>query len=147
VTHEPSSILLTDRVAVVTGAGQGVGRATALLFARFGARVAICDRVAETLAATEAELAGRGAPVLSRELDVRDHDATASFVADVAADHERVDVLVNNAGGTFFAPFLDVNEKGEAALVAENFTQVTALVRAVVPHMPAGARARVRACE
>jgi len=138
VPYEPSSILLTDRVAVVTGVGQGVGKATALLLARFGARLAVCDRVADTLAATQSELEAAGASVLSCELDVRDRDAVASFLGDVGAEYERVDALVNNAGGTFFAPFLDVNEKGEAALVAENFTQVTALVRGVVPLMPEG---------
>lgn len=136
--YDPSSILLTDRVAVVTGVGRGVGKATALLFARFGARLAVCDRVAETLARTEKEVAATGQPVLARELDVRDGDAVETFLSDVAAEYGRVDVLVNNAGGTFFAPFLDVNAKGEAALVAENFSQVTALVRGVVPLMPEG---------
>jgi 3-oxoacyl-[acyl-carrier protein] reductase len=135
VRYDPSSILLTDRVAVITGAGRGVGKATALLFARFGARLAVCDRVPEILAAAEAEIAATGQPVIARELDVRDNQAVGAFLGDVASAYGNVDVLVNNAGGTFFAPFLDVSEKGEAALVAENFTQVTALVRGVVPLM------------
>jgi 3-oxoacyl-[acyl-carrier protein] reductase len=138
VPHDPSAILLTDRVAVVTGVGGGIGRATAVLLARFGATVAMCDRVADTLAETEAAVAETDRPALARHLDVRDQPAVEAFVADVAREHGRVDVLVNNAGGTFFAPFLDLSQKGEDTLVAENFTQVTRLVRLVVPLMAAG---------
>jgi NAD(P)-dependent dehydrogenase (short-subunit alcohol dehydrogenase family) len=138
VALDPGSVLLTDRVAIVTGAGQGIGKATALLLARFGARLAVCDRVADTLAATEAGLARTGHPVVARALDVRDQNAVTAFVADATDELGRVDVLVNNAGGTFFAPFLDVSEKGERALVLENFTQVTGFTRAVVPVMPDG---------
>lgn len=136
--YEPSSVLLTDRVAVITGVGRGVGKASALLFARFGARLAVCDRMADTLATSEKEIAATGRPVLARELDVRDGDAVTAFLGDVDREYGQVDVLVNNAGGTFFAPFLDVSPKGEAALVAENFSQVTNLVRGVVPLMPEG---------
>jgi 3-oxoacyl-[acyl-carrier protein] reductase len=138
VSYGPSSVALTDRVALITGVGTGIGKATAVLLARFGAAVAMCDRVADTLAATEAEVASYGQPVLARHLDVRDRDATDSFVAEVAAAHSRVDILVNNAGGTFFAPFLDLSVKGEDTLIAENFTQVTHLIRAVVPLMVNG---------
>jgi 3-oxoacyl-[acyl-carrier protein] reductase len=138
VSLDSSSILLTDRVTVITGGGRGLGRATALLFARSGARLAVCDQVAETLAGTEEEVTAIGQPVLARELDVRDAEAVGTFLSDVEGEYGRVDVLVNNAGGTFFAPFLDVNVKGEAALVAENFGQVTNFVRGVVPLMPEG---------
>jgi 3-oxoacyl-[acyl-carrier protein] reductase len=138
VHFDPSSVLLTDRVAIVTGAGQGLGKATAVLLARFGARLAISDRVAETLAMTERDLVAGGQPVLARRLDVRDRDAVALFLADVASEYGRVDVLVNNAGGAFFSPFLDVTEKGEQTLMAENFVQVTSLIRSVVPLMPDG---------
>jgi 3-oxoacyl-[acyl-carrier protein] reductase len=138
VAHDPSSIRLTDRVTIVTGVGKGIGRATAVLLARFGATLAVCDRVPEALARTEAEVAATGATPLARVLDVRDTDAVTLFVADVAERHGRVDVLVNNAGGTFFAPFLELSDKGEDTLVAENFTQVTTLVRLVVPLMIGG---------
>ena len=136
--YDPSSVLLTERVAIVTGAGQGLGKATAILLARFGARLAVADRVGETLAATEKELAGAGHSVLAHQLDVRDRDAVAKFLADVASEYGRVDVLVNNAGGTFFSPFLDVTEKGEHTLMLENFVQVMSLIRSVVPLMPDG---------
>ncbi len=135
---DPSSILLTDQVAIVTGAGQGIGKATALTLARFGARLAVCDRVPDTLAATETELAKIDKPVVARELDVRDGDAVTAFVGDAAAELGPIDLLVNNAGGTFFAPFLDVSAKGERALVLENFTQVGGLIRAVLPSMRDG---------
>jgi NAD(P)-dependent dehydrogenase (short-subunit alcohol dehydrogenase family) len=127
-----SGLDLGGRVALVTGAAAGIGRATARTLAAAGAVVAACDRDAEGLEALGRELDGP-----ARVLDVRDAAATAAFVAAVVAEHGRVDVLVNNAGGTFFGSFLDVSERGEAALVAENFTQVTHLVRAVVPHVPA----------
>src|SRR5437763_17040191 len=106
--------------------------------ALFGARLAVSDRVAETLASTERELSATGQPVFARRLDVRDRDAVASFLADVAAEYGRVDILVNNAGGTFFSPFLDLSEKGEQTLMLENFAQATSLIRGVVPLMPDG---------
>ena len=138
MTIDPSAILINDRAAIVTGAGQGIGKATALALARFGARVAVCDRVGDTLAATETELEGIGGSVVAREFDVRDGDAVTAFVLDATAALGPIDVLVNNAGGTFFAPFVDVSAKGEEALVAENFTQASGLIRAVLPSMPDG---------
>jgi len=131
----PEDALLTDRVAVVTGAAQGIGRATALALARFGAHLAVCDRKAEGLASTAAEVERVGRQVVSAELDVRDPDAVAAFLEQVEADFGHVDVLVNNAGGGFWAPFLDVTPKGQDALVRENFTSVTHLIRGCVPLM------------
>jgi 7-alpha-hydroxysteroid dehydrogenase len=114
VTVDASSILLTDRVVVVTGAARGIGRATALVAARFGARVAVCDRDADGLAAVTADV--------SRVLDVRDDDARAGFVAAVVAELGRVDVLVNNAGGTPPRAAMQTSERFFEAALRFNVT-------------------------
>jgi NAD(P)-dependent dehydrogenase (short-subunit alcohol dehydrogenase family) len=134
VPLDPSRARLDGRRAVVTGAAAGIGRATVLALARFGADVAACDRDAAGLAslAKEVEALGRRAP--REELDVRDGDAVRSFVARAAAELGGLDVLVNNAGGTFHALFADLSENGEDALVRENFSSVASFVRAALPH-------------
>jgi NAD(P)-dependent dehydrogenase (short-subunit alcohol dehydrogenase family) len=135
----PDSVLLTGRLVLVTGAGAGIGAAVAAACARFGADVAMCDRDAEGLARTAKDVAAAGRSAATATLDVRDGDAVRAWVETL----DRVDVLVNNAGGGFRAAFLDVNDKGEDALVRENFTSVTSLVRACVPKMPGDGRASI----
>jgi 3-oxoacyl-[acyl-carrier protein] reductase len=135
----PAPVLEPGRVVLVTGAARGIGEATARLLAAHGARLALCDRLAEPLAAVAASLAEEGVEVAAETVDVRDPEAVDAFVAAAGARFGRLDGLVNNAGGTFVAPALDVSAKGEAMLVAENFTQVMHLVRRCVPLMEAGA--------
>ena len=135
---DPSAILLTDKVAIVTGAAQGIGEATALALARFGAHVAVCDRKEEGLRATAREIEKLGRRTHIGVLDVRDEDAAAAFIAEVGAEFGAVDILVNNAGGGFWSPFLDVNAKGENALIRENFASVTIFIRHTVPLMTNG---------
>src|SRR5580765_8458847 len=131
----PDAILLTDRVAVVTGAAAGIGRAIALALARFGAHVAVCDRDGANLATAQAEITASGRRALSEVFDVRDGELTRQFVSRVGAELGPIDILINNAGGGFMAPFLEVSEKGEDALVRENFSQVAQCIRAAVPLM------------
>jgi 3-oxoacyl-[acyl-carrier protein] reductase len=128
----PASALLTDRLVMVTGAAQGIGAAVAGACACFGADLALCDRDADGLARTAADVEARGRAAHTAVLDVREGDAVREWVGTL----DRVDVLVNNAGGGFRADFLDVNDKGQDSLVRENFTSVTNFVRAVVPLMP-----------
>ena len=106
--------------------------------AAFGADLAVCDRNEDGLRSVAERVEGLGRRVVTGVLDVRDGDAVDSFVGAVGDAFGRVDVLVNNAGGGFQAPFLDVRPKGQTALVDENFTSVTHLVRTCVPLMHDG---------
>ena len=135
----PDRIRLTDRVAIVTGAARGIGEATAVALATFGADVAVCDRDGAGLATTVAQIEAAGRRAVSGGFDVRDADAVEGFVADVVARLGPIDVLVNNVGGGFHAAFADVSAGGEAALVAENFGTVTNCVRAADAHLASGA--------
>ncbi|MET8862428.1 SDR family oxidoreductase [Nonomuraea sp. NPDC004580] len=126
----PDAFLLTGRVAVVTGAARGIGRAIAEALAAFGAHVAVCDR-------DKPPACDGWSP--SMTLDVRDQPAVAVFTQAVRERWGRVDILVNNAGGTFHAAFADTSPRGEQALIAENFTQVTSVIRHMLPLMPEGA--------
>jgi 3-oxoacyl-[acyl-carrier protein] reductase len=128
----PDSVLLTGRRAVVTGAAQGIGAEVAVTLARFGADVAICDRDADGLARTTEEVIAHGRHAHTELLDVRDGDAVREWIGGL----DGVDVLVNNAGGGFEAAFVDVNDKGQDALVRENFVSVTHCIRACVAKMP-----------
>jgi NAD(P)-dependent dehydrogenase (short-subunit alcohol dehydrogenase family) len=135
VPLEPSNALLTDRVAIVTGAAVGIGEAISLALANFGAHLAVCDRDVPNLDTTADAIETAGRRVVAAELDVRDAEQVDGFLDVVREQFGHVDVLVNNAGGGFYANFLDVNAKGQDALIRENFVSVTHFVRGVVPLM------------
>ncbi|MEX2256292.1 MAG: SDR family NAD(P)-dependent oxidoreductase, partial [Acidimicrobiia bacterium] len=134
----PEAVSLDGKVALVTGAAKGIGAATASALARFGADLAICDRDEAGMAATAADVESVGRRCVTGVLDVRDGPAVDAWLAAVATAYGRVDVLVNNAGGGFFASVLDVSAKGQTSLVDENFTSVTNFVRGCVPLMTEG---------
>lgn len=92
------------RVAIITGGSDGIGRATAELLAANGATVAICARGVDKLDATKAAIAAAGGKVETHALDVSDSDAYAALVADIAARHGRLDMMVNNAMSVHYAP-------------------------------------------
>ena len=90
---------LSDKVAIVTGGGSGIGRATAQTFAAEGAQVIVLDIEADSVAQTLASLNGPH-PGSSRILDVTDAPQVASAIESVASDYGRIDMLINVAGGS-----------------------------------------------
>src|SRR5207248_1935049 len=89
--------LLSSRVCVITGAGQGLGRAVALEMAGEGGTVVLLDRNPSTLSETAAEISANGGTTQSYELDIADYRSYAKAVADIVAKFGKIDVLVNNA--------------------------------------------------
>lgn len=115
----PSDILLTGRVAVVTGAGAGIGRGIARGLAAFGASVAIWERDPDSCAAAADEVGG-----FASVTDVRDAAAVDAALAATEDALGTVSILVNNAGGTFNSPLLQTTENGWDALYRSNLRHV-----------------------
>ena len=132
-----SSILdrfqLTDRVAIVTGAGRGIGRATAVALAQAGADVVISSRTEEQLreVADDIEAAGRQAAVVA--CDLNDTDNLDALVARARDDFGRLDVVVNNVGGTMPRPFLDTSEGFLERAFHFNVTTAFSLTKRATP--------------
>jgi citronellol/citronellal dehydrogenase len=119
------------RVALVTGGGSGIGRATALELAGSGARVAICGRRAEPLERVAEQIRSAGGEALAVAADLREPDEVARMVDSTLERFGSVDVLVNNAGGQFTAPAEEISDGGWRAVERATVDAVWSVTRTV----------------
>ncbi len=126
---------MTDRVAVVTGAGRGIGRAIALAFAEMGADVVCAARTEREIEATAERVRELGRRALPVRCDVTDTAQLDALAARSKDEFGRIDVLVNNAGGFPPMAFLDTDVASWEWCVRFNLTSAFALTRACLPHM------------
>jgi NAD(P)-dependent dehydrogenase (short-subunit alcohol dehydrogenase family) len=132
----PAAFDLTDRIAIVTGGGTGIGAATALLFAEQGADVVLASRTLTDLEAVaeriERDTGRRAVPVVT---DVKDEAAVTRMVERTLEEFERIDILVNNAGGTRLGPLEHMPTKAWDASFDLNVRAAYLCTSAVGPHM------------
>ena len=114
--------LFAGQTVIVTGGGSGIGRCTAHELSNLGASVALVGRKIEKLQAVQAEIEAAGGKASIHVCDIRDEPGVKDLVADVIAQHGRIDGLVNNAGGQYPQPVKDISLKGWEAVVRSNLT-------------------------
>ena len=127
---------IEGRVALVTGAGSGMGRATAHLFADEGAHVAVTDLREDTVKTVTDEITGAGASAAGWALDVSDGAAVERVVGEIAERWGRLDIVVNNAGISIGAPIDSPDYEGLWARGLDVLlTSQTRVIRAALPHL------------
>lgn len=112
--------LFRGRTVVVSGAGSGLGKAIATIFARLGADLAICGRNSEKLEAAKSFLESFGGKVLAIPMSIRDPDQVEEFYNAVCLEYGNFDILVNNAGGQFPQPAIEYSRNGWNAVIDTN---------------------------
>jgi 7-alpha-hydroxysteroid dehydrogenase len=126
---------VTDRVAVVTGAGRGIGAATAIALAQAGADVVIASRTEDQLAKVAREIEAAGRRAVAVPADLTDIDAAAGLADAAVAAFGRLDIVVNNVGGALPRPFLATKPRHLADAFAFNVGIAHSLTQAAVPHL------------
>jgi len=127
---------LKNKVAIVGGSSEGMGRATAEAFASEGANVALCARTEKKLSAAAEEIRTKHkVQVFAQPVDATDADAVAKFVTAVADKFGQIDICVANAGGPPPKNFLSISMDEWRKAVDLSFLSVVAFARGVIPHM------------
>jgi 7-alpha-hydroxysteroid dehydrogenase len=126
---------VTGRVAIVTGAGRGIGAATAVALAQAGADVVISARTGDELAKVAQQIEAAGRRALAVPADLTDLDAAAGLAGAAADAFGRLDIVVNNVGGAMPRPFLATKPRHLAAAFEFNVAIAHSLTLAAVPHL------------
>ena len=126
---------LDGKVAIITGAGRGIGAEIARVFANAGANVAIASRTKEQLDEVAADVRAAGREALVVPSDVNENDVLEDLVARTMTEFGRIDVVVNNAGGTMPRPFMDTSPGFLERSFHFNVTTAFVLSKAAAPHM------------
>jgi len=126
---------LEDKKAIVTGAGQGIGRSIALKLAQEGADIVIAEWNPETGNETKKEVEALGGKALFMKVDVANRIEVQNMVAEILKAWERIDILVNNAGFDRGATLLKVKEEDWDAVLGVHLKGTMNCIQAVAPHM------------
>ncbi|MFP4497857.1 MAG: 3-oxoacyl-[acyl-carrier-protein] reductase [Vulcanimicrobiota bacterium] len=126
---------LLGKIALVTGAGRGIGRAIALELADAGADVVVCDIDKENAEASEKEVLARGRKSRSFAIDVTDSKAIGDMIKEITADFQKIDILVNNAGITRDGLIMRMKEEDWDAVLSVNLKSAFLLTKAVSRYM------------
>jgi 3-oxoacyl-[acyl-carrier protein] reductase len=126
---------LNNKVVILTGASEGIGRATALALVREGARLALAARTLAKLEKVAGEIVRLGAECLVVPADVTQPESVEALVDKTLQRFGRIDILVNSVGRGLRKPFVDTTDEEWQRLIAENLSSVFYPCRAVLPHM------------
>ena len=126
--------LFKDQVVLVSGGAGGIGMATAVLFGRLGATIVSCGRDEAKMAAFEEDMASLNIHCFTQALTIRDADLVSGLMAATWERFGRLDVLINNAGGQFAAPAMDISPNGWRTVVDTNLTGSWLMMQAAARH-------------
>ncbi len=126
---------LEGEVAIVTGGGRGIGKSTALMLAKDGAKIVICSRTVKELEETRKEIENSGGEVLAVKTDVSDKKDVKNLVQRTLSKLGKIDILVNNAGVAISKPLIETTEKEWNSIIDTNLKGPYLCSTEVLPHM------------
>lgn len=128
-------MLLKNKIAIITGASRGIGKATALKLADEGAAALLVGREIDTLKAVQAEIKAKGGNAECYVCDVRNLQAIQQMIAEIIQRYGQIDILVNNAGVSIEIPFLEMPIEVFDEVCEMNLRTVMLMMKVVLPHM------------